>query len=93
MLHRGMVQAIKTLKIKIMKKIIMACGLAVAAFGFYSGAFGENKAYVHEDYATISTDMQDTLPGRKRDTANRKPLPQDTVRRDSALVHLSSFVK
>jgi len=66
----------------------MTCGLAIAAFGFYSGAFGENTSYVHEDYSTIANnDFQDTLPRRKKDTTNRKPMPQDTVRRDSVKVH------
>ena len=65
----------------------MTCGLAIAAFGFYSGAFGENTTYVHEDYSTLSNDFQDTLPKRKKDTTNRKPMPQDTVRRDSVKVH------
>jgi hypothetical protein len=66
-----------------MKKILMTCGLAIAAFGFYSGAFGENTSYVYQDQSTISNDIQDTLPGRKKDTTNRRPMPQDTVRRDS----------
>jgi hypothetical protein len=70
-----------------MKKILITCGLAIGAFGFYSGAFGENKNYVHEDYSTISNDFQDTLPGRKRDTTNRRPMPQDTIKRDSVKVH------
>ena len=66
----------------------MTCGLAIAAFGFYSGAFGENTSYVHEDYSTITNnDFQDTTPRRKKDTTNRKPMPQDTVRRDSVKVH------
>ncbi|RYY30761.1 MAG: hypothetical protein EOO04_03900 [Chitinophagaceae bacterium] len=70
-----------------MKKILMTCGLAIAAFGFYTGAFGENNTYVQEDYSQISNDFQDTLPGRKKDTTNRKPMPQDTLKRDSLKIH------
>ena len=70
-----------------MKKILMTCGLAIAAFGFYSGAFGGNTTYIHEDYATIGNNFQDTIPGKKRDTSNRKPMPQDTMKRDSIKVH------
>jgi hypothetical protein len=74
-------------KTSVMKKILMTCGLAIAAFGFYTGAFGENKTYVHEDYAILSNDIQDTLPGKERDATNRRPMPQDTVKRDSVKVH------
>ena len=70
-----------------MKKILMACGLAIAAFGFYSGAFGEHSSYIHEDYSTINSNYQDTIPGKKRDTTNRRPMPQDTIKRDSVRVH------
>ena len=70
-----------------MKKIFMTCGLALAAFGFYSGAFGENANYKHEDYSKINNEFQDTIPGKKRDTSNRKPMPQDTIKRDSIRVH------
>jgi hypothetical protein len=70
-----------------MKKILMTCGLALAAFGFYSGAFGENARYVHEEYSLAGDNFQDTLPGKKRDTSNRKPMPQDTMRRDSIRIH------
>ena len=70
-----------------MKKILMTCGLAIAAFGFYSGAFGENTNYIHEDYAMVGNNFQDTIPGKKRDTSNRKPMPQDTMKRDSIKVH------
>ena len=66
-----------------MKKIIITCGLAVAAFGFYGGAFGGNSTYIQEEYSTVRNDIQDTLPGRKRDTTNRRPMPQDTMKRDS----------
>ena len=70
-----------------MKKIIMTFGLAVAAFGFYSGAFGENTNYINEDYSIITNDFQDTIPGKKRDTTNRRPMPQDTMKRDSIRVN------
>lgn len=62
----------------------MTFGLAIAAFGFYTGAFGEIANYSYQDNSTVTTDIQDTLPGRKKDTTNRRPMPQDTVRRDSA---------
>ena len=70
-----------------MKKILMTCGLAVAAFGFYSGAFGENTVYVPQDFSIVTGDFQDTIPGRKRDTTNRRPMPQDTLKRDSVRIH------
>ena len=69
-----------------MKKILIACGLVMASVGFYSGAFGENKSYVHEDCSIVSDNFQDTIPGRKKDTTNRKPQPTDTVKRDSTVL-------
>ncbi len=73
-----------------MKKILIVCGLAICSVGLYS--FDGNSSYVHEDYSTISTEnFQDTLPGRKRDTSNRKPTPQDTIKRDSGFVKLMSI--
>jgi hypothetical protein len=72
-----------------MKKILVTCALAITSVGLYTGAFGEDKSYVHEDYsAVVAENFQDTLPGRKKDTTNRKPMPTDTVRRDSGFAYL-----
>ncbi len=70
-----------------MKKLLIVCGVAIASFGMYTSASGENNGYVQPESTVISENFQDTIPGRKRDTTNRKPLPQDTMRRDSGYAH------
>jgi len=76
-----------------MKKILLACGFAIASVGLFSTASGENNGYVHTENVVVSENFQDTIPGRKRDTTNRKPLPQDTIRRDSGYVNLIVPIK
>lgn len=66
---------------------------AVASVGLFSTVSGETNGYAQTENVVVSESFQDTIPGRKRDTTNRKPLPQDTMRRDSGYVNLIVPIK
>ncbi|MET0300480.1 MAG: hypothetical protein ABW036_11980 [Flavitalea sp.] len=82
-----------------MKKLLITCGIALAAVGIYTGAFAEQvstKAILDTEiqayHEAATGNFQDTLPGRKkRDTTNRKPMPRDTTKKDT--LRASVFMK
>jgi hypothetical protein len=73
-----------------MKKILFGFGIALATMGLYTSALGEGNSFTPDQPGQVET-LQDTIPGKKRDTTNRRPMPQDTITRDSNLV-VTSFV-